>query len=92
MTLNLIRRALMVLTPVALLAGCGSTSQVSLSKPETLFGLLEPGPAARTHLIVVNSLLLSCATACAIRLENPVASDERNSYPCLKHFVTEKRL
>ncbi len=42
MTLNLIRRALMVLTPVALLAGCGSTSQVSLSKPETLFGLLEP--------------------------------------------------
>lgn len=42
MTLNLIRCALMVLTPVALLAGCGSTSQVSLSKPETLFGLLEP--------------------------------------------------
>ena len=42
MTLNLIRRALIALAPLAVLAGCGSTSQVSLSKPETLFGLIEP--------------------------------------------------
>ncbi|MGE5450355.1 MAG: outer membrane protein assembly factor BamE [Acidobacteriota bacterium] len=43
MTLNLTRRALIALAPVALLAGCANSGQsVSLSKPETLFGLIEP--------------------------------------------------
>ena len=43
MTLNLIRRALPAWAPaILMLAGCSSTSQVSLTKPETLFGLLEP--------------------------------------------------
>jgi outer membrane protein assembly factor BamE len=32
----------LALAPVALLSACGSTSKFSLSKPETLFGLLEP--------------------------------------------------
>jgi len=40
MTLPLSRRALLALVPLALLSACSST--VSLSKPETLFGLLEP--------------------------------------------------
>ncbi|WP_294635941.1 outer membrane protein assembly factor BamE [uncultured Aquabacterium sp.] len=40
MTLPLPRRALLALVPLALLSACSST--VSLSKPETLFGLLEP--------------------------------------------------
>jgi outer membrane protein assembly factor BamE len=34
--------ALLALAPVALLTGCGSLGNTSLSKPETLFGLLEP--------------------------------------------------
>lgn len=46
MMLTSIRRTVLVLAPLtllpALLAGCGSLSNVSLSKPETLFGLLEP--------------------------------------------------
>jgi outer membrane protein assembly factor BamE len=45
MTLTPTRRALFVLlamAPVALLSACASLSNVSLSKPETLFGLLEP--------------------------------------------------
>ncbi len=42
MTLTPIRRVLMVLAPIALLSACGSISNMSLSKPETLFGLLQP--------------------------------------------------
>ncbi len=42
MTLTPIRRALIALAPVVLLSACSSFSNVSLSKPETLFGLLEP--------------------------------------------------
>ena len=42
MTLKRICRALIVLTPAMLLLGCGAPGQISLSKPETLFGLLEP--------------------------------------------------
>lgn len=41
MTLNFLRRTLMCLAPVLTLSAC-STSSFSLSKPETLFGLLEP--------------------------------------------------
>lgn len=37
-----IRRTLLVLAPLTLLTACGSLGNVSLSKPETLFGLLEP--------------------------------------------------
>jgi outer membrane protein assembly factor BamE len=40
MTLPFLRRAVLALVPLALLSACSST--VSLSKPETLFGLLEP--------------------------------------------------
>ena len=39
MMLTSIRRTLLVLTPLALLSACGN---VSLSNPETLFGLLQP--------------------------------------------------
>lgn len=42
MTLTPIRRALFVLAPLVTLSACSSFSSVSLSKPETLFGLLEP--------------------------------------------------
>lgn len=42
MTLTPIRRTLLVLAPLTLLTACGSLSNVSLKKPETLFGLLEP--------------------------------------------------
>lgn len=41
MTLKFFRRTLMCLAPALLLSAC-STSNFSLSKPETLFGLLEP--------------------------------------------------
>ncbi|TAK91906.1 MAG: outer membrane protein assembly factor BamE [Aquabacterium sp.] len=41
MTLKFLRRTLMCLAPVLTLSAC-STSGFSLSKPETLFGLLEP--------------------------------------------------
>jgi outer membrane protein assembly factor BamE len=37
-----LRRTLIALASLSLLAGCGSLSNVSLRKPETLFGLLEP--------------------------------------------------
>src|SRR3990167_2460996 len=36
------RRVLLALAPVVLLTACGSTGNVSRSKPETLFGLLQP--------------------------------------------------
>lgn len=42
MMLTPIRRTLIVLAPLSLLTACGSLSNASLSKPETLFGLLEP--------------------------------------------------
>jgi len=42
MMLTPIRRALFVLAPLVTLSACSSLSNVSLSKPETLFGLLEP--------------------------------------------------
>lgn len=42
MTLNFIRRACMAFLPVVWLAGCASNHGVALSKPETLFGLIEP--------------------------------------------------
>lgn len=42
MTLTPLRRVLIALAPVVLLTACGSTGGVSWSKPETLFGLLEP--------------------------------------------------
>lgn len=42
MTSTLIRHAAVMLAPLTLLAGCSSLSNVSLSNPETLFGLLEP--------------------------------------------------
>jgi outer membrane protein assembly factor BamE len=42
MTLTPIRRALTVLAPIVLLTACGSTGNLSWSKPETLFGLMEP--------------------------------------------------
>ena len=42
MTPNLFRRAILALAPVVFLAACGSSGNVALSKPETLFGLLEP--------------------------------------------------
>lgn len=42
MKLNSTRRALFWLAPAALLSACSSTGSLSLSKPETLFGLLEP--------------------------------------------------
>lgn len=35
-------RAVLALAPLTLLTACGSLGNVSLSKPETLFGLLEP--------------------------------------------------
>jgi outer membrane protein assembly factor BamE len=41
MTLNPLRRTLMCLAPVLMLSAC-SINNFSLSKPETLFGLLEP--------------------------------------------------
>lgn len=37
-----LRRVFLALAPVVLLTACGSTGNVSLSKPETLFGLMEP--------------------------------------------------
>lgn len=37
-----IRRALFALAPLVMLSACGSVTNASLSKPETLFGLLEP--------------------------------------------------
>ena len=42
MTQTPLRRVLLALAPVVLLTACGSTGNVSWSKPETLFGLLEP--------------------------------------------------
>lgn len=42
MTLPPIRRVLLAVAPVVLLTACGSTSNLSWRKPETLFGLLEP--------------------------------------------------
>jgi outer membrane protein assembly factor BamE len=42
MTLISTRRALLALAPLMLLSACAGTGNVSLSKPETLFGLLEP--------------------------------------------------
>ena len=42
MTQTPLRRVLLALAPVVLLTACGSTGNVSWSKPETLFGLLQP--------------------------------------------------
>lgn len=42
MTQTPLRRALFALAPALLLTACGSTGNVSWSKPETLFGLLQP--------------------------------------------------
>ena len=42
MTQTPLRRVLLALAPVVLLTACGSTGNESWSKPETLFGLLQP--------------------------------------------------
>lgn len=42
MTLTPIRRACFALAPIVLLSACSNLGNVSLSKPETLFGMLEP--------------------------------------------------
>ena len=42
MLLHRIRYAFATVLPLLALGGCSSTSQVSLAKPETLFGLIEP--------------------------------------------------